>query len=46
MFNLFICRLEIKDFVLKEIFGGEVERLTGGLWKLHWVLGECDFWCM
>jgi len=26
--------------VLREIFGGEVERLTGGWRELQWALGE------
>jgi len=26
--------------VLREIFGGKVERLTGGWRKLQWALGE------
>ena len=26
---LFDCRLEFKDVVLREIFGGEMEKLTG-----------------
>ena len=29
---LFDCRLEFKDVVLREIFGGEMEKLTGG-WR-------------
>ena len=29
---LFGCRLEFKDVVLREIFGGEMEKLTGG-WR-------------
>jgi hypothetical protein len=31
--------------VLREIFGGEMEKLTGGWRKLQWALRECDFWC-
>jgi hypothetical protein len=27
---LFECRLEFKDVVLREIFGGKMEKLTGG----------------
>ena len=27
---LFGCRLEFKDVVLREIFGGEMEKLTAG----------------
>jgi len=26
--------------VLREMFGGELERLTGGWGKLQWALGE------
>jgi hypothetical protein len=37
---LFNCRLEFKNVVLRKIFGGEMERLTGGWGKLQWVLGE------
>ena len=29
---LFNCRLEIKNVVLREIFGGKMEKLTGG-WR-------------
>ena len=29
---LFECRLEFKNVVLREIFGGEMEKLTGG-WR-------------
>jgi hypothetical protein len=43
---LFDCRLEFKDIVLREMFGGKVERLTGGWRKLQWALGEWDLWCM
>jgi len=32
--------------VLKEEFGGEVKRLTGGWGELKWALGEGDLWCM
>jgi len=31
--------------VLREMFGGELERLTGGWGKLQWALGEWDLWC-
>jgi hypothetical protein len=31
--------------VLREIFGGKMERLTGGWGKLQVVLGEYDLWC-
>jgi hypothetical protein len=37
---LFNCRLEFKTMVLREIFGGKVEMLTGGWRKLQWALGE------
>ena len=37
---LFNCRLEFKNMVLWEIFGGKVEKLTGGWRKLQWALGE------
>ena len=30
----------LKNMVLREIFGGKVERLTGGWRKLQWALGE------
>ena len=32
---LFNCRLEFKNMVLREIFGGKLEKLTGGWRKLH-----------
>ena len=31
---LFNCRLEFKNMVLREIFGGKMEKLTGGWRKL------------
>jgi hypothetical protein len=31
---VFGCRLEFKNMVLKEILGGEMEKLTGGWRKL------------
>ena len=31
---LFKCRLEFKNMVLREIFGGKMEKLTGGWRKL------------
>ena len=31
---LFNCRLEFKNMVLREIFGGKVKKLTGGWRKL------------
>ena len=37
---LFNCRLEFKDMVLREIFGGNMERLTGGWRELQWALGN------
>jgi hypothetical protein len=37
---LFNCRLEFKVMVLREIFGGEMEKLTGGWRKIERVLGE------
>jgi len=39
------CGLEFKNIVLWEIFGGEVERLTGGWREMQWALGEWDLWC-
>jgi len=39
---VFHCRLEFKDIVLREMFGGKVERLTGGCIKFQWALGEWD----
>jgi len=41
---LFNCRLEFKNIALREIFGGKMEKLTGGCRKLQWALGEWDFW--
>jgi hypothetical protein len=43
---LFDCRLEFKNMVLREIFGGKMEKLTGGWRKLQWTLGEWDLWYM
>ena len=40
---LFNFRLEFKDMVLREIFGGEMEKLTGGWRELQWALGEWGF---
>ena len=37
---LFDCRLQFKNMVLREIFGGKVEMLTGGCSVLQWSLGE------
>jgi hypothetical protein len=37
---VFGCGVELKNVVLREIFGGEMERLTGRLRKLYWVLGN------
>jgi len=37
---LFNCRQEFNNLVLREIFGGEVERLTGGWRELQWALEE------
>ena len=37
---LFNCRLEFNNIVLREMFGGEVERLTGGWRELQWALEE------
>jgi hypothetical protein len=31
--------------VLREIFGGKLEKIAGGWGKLHWILRECDLWC-
>ena len=31
--------------VLREIFGGKMEKLTGGCSVLQWSLGEWDLWC-
>jgi hypothetical protein len=31
---LFNCRLEFRNVVLREIFGGKMEKLTGGCGKL------------
>jgi len=30
--------------VMREIFGGEMEKLTGGWRELHWALWEWDLW--
>ena len=35
---LFNCTLEFKDIVLREIFFGKMERLTGEWRKLQWAL--------
>jgi len=43
---LFKCRLELNDMVLREIFVGEMEQLTGGWRELLWALSEWDLWCM
>jgi hypothetical protein len=43
---LFSCRLEFKNLMLKEIFGGEIKKWTGGWRKLKWALGEWDLWWM
>ena len=43
---LFDCRLEFENMVLREIFGGKLEKLTGGWRNLQWDLGEWDLWCM
>ena len=32
--------------LLREIFGGKMEKLTGGWRELLWVLVEWDLWCM
>jgi hypothetical protein len=37
---LFNCRLEFKNMVLRGIFGGKMEKLTGAWRKLQWALGE------
>jgi len=37
---MFNCRLKFKNIVLREIFGGEVETITGGWRELQWALGE------
>jgi hypothetical protein len=37
---LFNCRLEFKNMVLREIFGGEMERLTGGWGKIAIGFGK------
>ena len=42
---LFNFRLEYNNSVLREMFGGEVERLTGGCREMQWALGEWDLWC-
>jgi len=31
---------------LREMFGGKMEKLTGGWRKQQWHLGEWDLWCM
>jgi len=36
----FESRLEIKNVVLREIFGVKIEKLTGGWIKFQWALGE------
>jgi len=43
---LFNCRLHFKNMVLREIFGGKLEILTGGWRKLQWVLGEWVLCCI
>ena len=45
-YYLFDCRQEIKNVVLREVFGGIMEKLTGGWRKLQWALEEWDLWCM
>ena len=40
---VFNCRLEFKDMVLREIFGGKLERLTGGWRELQWAF--VYLWC-
>jgi len=30
---------------MREIFGVEVEMITGEWRELQWALGELDFWC-
>jgi hypothetical protein len=37
---LFNYILEFKNMVLREIFDGEMEKLTGGCEKLEWALGK------
>ena len=32
--------------VLREIFGGKMEKLTGGWRELQWALGAWDLWCV
>jgi len=39
------ARKVILYMVLREIFGGKLERLTGGWRKLQWALEEWDLWC-
>ena len=34
---LFNCRMEFKNMLLREMFGGKVERLTGGWRELRWA---------
>ena len=36
----FNCRLEFKNMMLREIFGGKMEKLAGGCSVLQWALGE------
>jgi len=43
---LFNFGLEFKDMVLREMFGGKMERLTGGWGELQWALSEWDLWYM
>jgi len=31
--------------MLREIFGGKMEKLAGGCSVLQWALGEWDLWC-
>ena len=45
-YYLFDCRQEIKNVVLREVFGGIMEKLAGGWRKLQWALEEWDLWCM
>jgi len=42
---LFNFRLEYNNSVLREMYGGEVERLTGGCREKRWALGEWHLWC-
>ena len=41
---LFNCGLAFKYLVLKGIFGGKMERLTGGWREFQWALREWDLW--